>query len=271
VLKLSAGMAMQPIASPLLLDAKFGNPALTPERSSQVVLGLEQPLPIEAIVRLELWAKYLDNLVVSPDTYAGVVEREQRGEPVFINAGTGFAKGADLLFMGRTRHFFYGASLGLLSSERTNPLASGDRKTYPVPWDQQFTSAVSLSWSPNDHWLFSGRFSLRSGRPYTPVQRFRLAPAEGDQPARFVPDFAPVNSERYPWFYELSVRGEYRFNLGPVKCAFYAEVMNVTNAQNAFSYIYGTGDPDPNHQIVPERTVINHLPIRPFLGVRAEY
>ncbi len=270
VVKLSAGMAMQPVASPLLLDPVYGNPGLTPERSEQVVLGLEQPLPFEALLRLELWAKHLDNLVVNPDTYAGVLDRQARGEPVYVNAGTGFAKGADLLFMGRTRHFFYGASLGLLSSDRTNPLATGPQ-TYATPWDQQFTSAVSLSWSPNDHWLFSGRFSLRSGRPYTPIQRFRLVPAEGDLPERYVPDFAPINSQRYPWFYELSVRGEYRFNLGPVKAAFYLEVMNVTNAQNAFSYIYGVGDTDPNHQIIPERGVINHLPIRPFIGVRAEY
>jgi len=275
VVKLSAGMAMQPVASPLLLDAKYGNPALTPERSSQIVLGLEQPLPIEALVRLEIWAKYLDNLVVNPDTYQGVLDREARGQPVFVNQGTGWARGADLLVMGRTRHFYYGLSVGLLSSERTNPLASG-RRTYPVPWDQQFTSAASLSWSPNDHWMFSGRFSLRSGRPYTPVKQFRLV-GSGTDDARFIPDFAPTNSERYPWFYELSVRGEYRFNFGPVKMAFYLEVMNVTNAQNAFAYIYGVGDTGPKPSdpaaplVIPERGVVNHLPIRPFLGIRAEY
>ncbi|MBL8952459.1 MAG: TonB-dependent receptor [Myxococcaceae bacterium] len=273
VIKVSAGVSLQPIQSPLLLDERYGNPALTPERSSQVVLGLEQPLPFEALVRLELWVKYLDNLVVNPDTYAGVLEREARGDRVFVNGGTGLARGGDLLFMGRTRHFFYGLSLGLLSSERTNPLATTGRNTYPVPWDQQFTSAFSLSWSPNDHWLFSGRFSLRSGRPYTPVTGFRLI-TDDEGKLRWVPDFAAINSERYPWFYELSLRGEYRWNFGPVKMAFYAEVMNVTNAMNAFTYIYGSGTTDPTAPggvMQPERGQVNHLPIRPFIGVRAEY
>ncbi|MBK7862356.1 MAG: TonB-dependent receptor [Archangiaceae bacterium] len=272
VLKVSTGVAMQPVQSPLLLDPTYGNPRLSPERSLQVVGGIEQPLPIEALLKLEVWAKYLDQLVVNPDTPAGLAERLARGEPAFVNQGTGFARGGDLLFIGRTRHFFYGLSMGLLASDRTNPLAAV-RQTYPTPWDQKFTATATLSWSPTDHWLVSGKFSFRTGRPFTPIENFRLVDrdANGDLLTRpyYVPEFGGVNSDRYPLFYELSIRAEYRFNLGPLKMAVYAEVMNLTNSTNVFSYIYGLGD--PKNGVLPDRGVVNHLPIRPFLGLRAEY
>lgn len=266
VVKLSAGVALQPVQAPLLLDPTYGNPRLHAERSLQVVFGLEQPLPIEALVRLELWAKHLDDLVVNPDTRAGVAERQARGDPVFINGGTGFARGVDLLLVGRTRYFFYGLSMGLLASDRTNPLAAS-RRTYPTPWDQKFTMAANLSWSPSDHWLVTGKFSLRTGRPYTGVEGFTLV--NGADGAYYVPQFGDVNAERYPLSYELSFRGEYRFNVGPVKAAIYGELLNVTNSMNTFVQIYGTGDPAKMEE--PQSGSVSHLPFRPFLGFRVEY
>src|SRR5262249_11417035 len=152
------------------------------------------------------WGKYLDHLVANPDSPAALARLEASGQPVFQNVGTGFARGADLLFMGRTRHFFYGASMGLLWSDRTNPLAQ-DPTTYPTPWDQRFTSALNLSWSPNDHWLITGKLSFRTGRPYTPVMSF----------VNGTPVFGAPDSARYPAFYELSARAEYRFNVWQLK------------------------------------------------------
>ncbi len=277
VLKLSTGVALQPVQYPLMLDPTYGNPKLSPERSYQIVAGLEQPLPIEALVRLEVWAKFLDQLVVNPDNKADVDARRARGEPVFVNGGTGFARGADLLVLGRARYFFYGLSVGLLSAERTNPLATR-QKTYPTPWDQQFTAAANVSFSPTDHWLFTARFSIRSGRPVTSVSGWNQINVDCDTgqlptpdttkfcPA-WSPEFGPPNAERYPWFYEVSVRGEYRFNIGPVKSAVYLEAMNITNNTNVFTYLYSTGA----SALPPVLSPIAHLPFRPFLGVRAEY
>jgi hypothetical protein len=50
VLKVSFGMATQFQPNPVLLDASYGNPDLDPERTRQIVVGLEQPLPFEALV-----------------------------------------------------------------------------------------------------------------------------------------------------------------------------------------------------------------------------
>jgi len=224
--------------------------------------------------------KWLDQLIVNPDTQAGVEQLLARGEPVYQNRGTGFARGADLLFTGRTRHFFYGLSAGLLFSDRTNPLAEGV-KTYATPWDQRFTLNASLTWSPTPKWVFTGRLNFRTGRPVTPVSAFVATPASASLNCGtdstgaplagcYVPQFGDANSSRYPGFYEFNVRGEYHFKAGPLEMAVYAEVLNLTYSNNVFAYSYDKGD-YASMTPPPEPSTINHLPIRPFLGLRAEY
>ena len=280
VLKASVGIAAQPSLIPLYLDPKVGNPHLLPERSWTGIIGLEQPLPFEAFLRLEGWVKYLDRLVVNPDSPQKLAQIEAAGGQVFSNLGTGLAKGVDLLFLGRTRYFSYGASAALLFADRHNPLATGVQD-YPAPWDQRFTLAAHVSFSPNNKWLFtartsistpdpSARFNFRTGRPYTPVLGFvKTNPGERCPDGCFVPVFADTNSARYPGFYEISARAERRFRLGPLDMAAYLEVMNLTNSTNLFARIYDTGDYAAGTE--PKSGAFNHLPIRPFLGVRAEY
>ena len=94
---------------------------------------------------------------------------------------------------------------------------------------------------------------------------------EAVEVGHWVPFFGPTNSDRYPPFYELSARVERRFTLGPLKMAAYLEVMNITYAQNVFAYVYDEGIATTDELKVPERGALNHLPIRPFLGIRAEY
>lgn len=61
---------------------------------------------------------------------------------------------------------------------------------------------------------------------------------------------------------------EKRFKAGALDLAWYAELLNVTNAQNAFLYVYGKGDYASGTP--PSLGTFNHLPIRPFLGIRGE-
>ena len=85
----------------------------------------------------------------------------------------------------------------------------------------------------------------------------------------WVPVFGRTSGERYPFFFELSLRGEHRFQWGPFACALYVEVLNVTNTMNVFSWVYGVGNFAEGVQ--PNQGRFTHLPIRPFAGVRFEY
>ena len=263
VLKLEAGVATQQTSNVLMLDPGYGNRDLLPERSRQLVLGIEQPLPFQALLRLEGFAKWLDRLAVNPDGDAGVRALLSRGEPVFQSAGTGTARGVDLLLLGRATKFSWGLSSSLIFSERVNPLAAG-RSRYPTPFDQRFGFAGNVSVIPADRWLLSLRASFHTGRPYTPVIGFTR-----DEPGhRYRPVFGDTNSERYAGFFEASARVERQFRFAGFKMAWYAEVLNLTNATNIFSLTYDSGD--FARGATPGQGSFNHLPIRPFLGIRGE-
>ncbi len=263
VLKLSAGMVTERVGSPLLRDPTYGNPSLSPERSVQVVLGLEQLVPI-GLLRLEAWGKWLDQLAVNPDSQVGVQRAIAAGQPVYQSIGSGFARGVDLLLLGRTRRWAYGASSGFVYSDRENPLATG-RERYPAPWDQRVTLAAHVSWTPTDDWLLAAQATFHTGRPFTSVLGF----TRDETQKKFVPIFGATNSARYPTFFEASVRVQRRFSAWALPMAWYAELLNVTNAQNEFAQIYGKGDFAGG--VPPVAGTFNHLPIRPFLGVRGEY
>ncbi len=264
VLKLSGGYVLQPVQTALALDPTYGNPGLTPERTASLIAAVEQPLPFEALLKIEGWSKWLSNLVVNPDSNAGVQDRVAQGLPAYTNAGTGLAYGVDAMLFGRTRQFSYNVGVGALRADRTNPLATL-RTTYPVQWEQQFTAAAGLSWSPNSKWLFTTRANFRTGRPYTPITTFVTDPSN----TYWQPQYGTTSGARYPFFFELSVRGEHRFQWGPLQCSLYLEVLNLTNTMNVFSWVYGTGDVATGVQ--PNQGRFTHLPIRPFLGLRFEY
>jgi hypothetical protein len=264
VLKVSTGFALQPVASPLLLDAHYGNPALLPQQSVNLVVGGEQPLPFEALLKVEGWSKWLSALAVNPDSTQALDARLTAGLPAYESTGTGTAYGIDLILVGRVQKFAYTFGFGLQQAHRVNPLAAGLRD-YRVEWEQPVSTAASLTWSPTSKWVVTGRANFRTGRPYTPIASFTA----DDANQQYVPVFGPTSSSTFPFFFELSFRGEYRFTAGPLQCAAYLEVLNVTNTQNVFTYIYNKGTYADG--IEPSRSAFNHLPIRPFLGLRAEY
>lgn len=264
VLKASGGTVLQPISTPLALDPTFGNPKLTPEQNTSLIVAIEQPLPFEALVRLEGWSKWYSNLVINPDSRAALDERLAAGLPAYTNGGTGLAYGVDAMLLGRTSHFSYNLGVGVLKADRTNPLATS-RMTYPVQWEQQLTLGGGVSWSPNAHWLVTTRANFRTGRPYTPISTF----VADDTNSFWVPVYGRTSGERYPFFFELGLRGEHRFQWGPVQLALYAEVLNLTNTMNVFSWVYGEGNVAEG--VMPNQGRFLHLPIRPFLGLRGEY
>jgi TonB family protein len=264
VIKASAGIVWQPFQRPLALDSQYGNPYLLPERAIHLIGAIEQPLPIEALVRVEGWSKLMSNLVTNADAQSTLDSRTAQGLPAYTNDGSGISYGVDGMLVGRTRRFSYSLGLGALSATRTNPLAVKSQ-TYHVQWEQQFSAGASVTWAPNSKWIVTARGNVRLGRPYTPVSSFVL----NDDKSQFVPQFGDTSSQRYPAFFEFNLRGEHRFQWGPLSCAFYAEVLNVTNSMNVYSFIYGTGNIAENKE--PTQGRFTHLPIRPFLGLRAEY
>jgi hypothetical protein len=82
-----------------------------------------------------------------------------------------------------------------------------------------------------ERWELSGRFTLASGRPYTPP----LMPDSFDQ-NRYIYDVQRFNAERLPAFHRLDVRVDRKFGLLGRNTSLFAEVQNLYNNQSTINY-----------------------------------
>lgn len=265
VLKAAWGVYHQVPRNPLELDPTYGNPDLGPERATHYIVGLEQMLPLRTLLRVEGYYKDLRDLVVNPDDPAAVA-----AGTTFTNDGTGWAYGADALLLHRGERFGFGLSYGYLQTERTNPLNTRYAKTYAPHQLQEHTFAASADYSIADTWVFAARYQFHVGRPYSTLGSFSLEERDGEQV--YVPVLGAgdrLNDGRLGSFHEASVRAERWFRFNAWRMVVYAELLNVTNHSSVYVYMYDEGDPATG--TLPKRGAFNHLPIRPFLGLRGEY
>ncbi len=258
-----AGWAVvhQPLREPLLFDPDVGAEDLRAERALHLSTGVQQLLPFGGLIRVEAYHRVLDRLLVNPDTRAAV----ERG-PAYASIGTGKASGIDVFFAMRRGRVGLAVTYSLLTTERTNPLNEAGPKTFAPAWDQRHGLRVmgEVKIGRKRNWLIAGMWELRSGRPRTPVTP--IPDLDGRGGWHVVPE--AYNSESYnPWT-ELSLRFEhFRVIKERVKLAVYLDVLNATYAQGQFVWIYGAGeDGEP-----PEPYIFRQLPIRPWIGVRAEF
>jgi TonB family protein len=271
VLKAGAGVYTQRSIGVLELDPVYGNPELGAERVVQVVAGVEQALPFGVLARVEAWSRTLTDLVVNPD-----VASDLQDGPAYSNDGSGWARGADLHLLWRSRIFGAGLSYGYVDSERDNPRHRVFARRYAPLQQQRHTLGVMGDARIGDAWVVSARYQFHSGRPYTPITGFRLAEVDGGSVWVPIVGDPPGDSGRRPLdnvynrpFHELSIRAEWWRRFALWRMTVYAEVLNVTNSTTTFVPSYDSGDPDQG--VLPAESAIETLPIRPFVGVRAEY
>ena len=263
--KASWGLMHQPLRDPMLFDPSVGAGDLEAERALHLTTGIQQLLPFGAILRIEGYHKVLDRLLVNPDTPAAL----ERG-PSYASVGTGTASGLDVFFAMRKGRVGMAATYSLLVTERTNPLNEAGPQTYAPAWDQRhgFRLMGEIKLGRHRNWLIAGMWELRTGRPRTPVSPERNATGDG---WHVVPH--DYNSRTYgPWT-ELSLRFEhFRIIKDKVKLAVYIDVLNATYAQGEFVWIYGPGtETEEGDPVAPDPFVFRQLPIRPWIGMRAEF
>ncbi|MEM9192278.1 MAG: TonB family protein [Myxococcota bacterium] len=226
----------------------IGNPNLEPIRSVHTGAGFEwEPAPgVELSV--EGFYKRLWNRVVATE---GSVA------PFYENRGIGRIYGGEfgLRLTPEDGNYFAYVSYTLSRSERRdNP---GD------PWrlfdfDQTHILSATLSYRFPANWRLGATFRLVSGNPTTPVVG-SIYDATNDV---YQPVDGSINSQRDPLFHRLDLRLEKIWEFDDWKFAFFIDVQNAYNRQNAegisFNYDYS------------ESEQISGLPIIPSIGVRGE-
>jgi hypothetical protein len=262
-LKVTGAVVHQVPDDPLVFDPLVGGRDLRPERALQVAAAFEQLLPFGALVRVEGWAKKLDHLLVNPDTRAALAAGRS-----YESTGSGTAMGLDAFFGFRAERVSAVVSYSLSRAQRTNPLNTAGPQRFEPFFDQRHALKVGgqVTIGPRDELTISANWELRAGRPRTPVTFVRT----GDDWLAVPYDY---DGKRYPAYTELSVRFESRrLVVGKAKLSFYVDVINATFAQSPLIWIYGQGDTDEDGRARPPRAyVLRQLPIRPWIGFRAEF
>lgn len=255
--KISAGLYHRVVEDPLATDPVYGNPELKAERSWQAVVGVDQALPIGdgGFVRVEAYVAKLENLVVNPDNQAAV----DRGL-TFTNDGSGRNMGVDVLFAARTERVQVTTNLSLLDAKRDNPLNEVFGDEYMPSQAQAVTAGVSVEYQLTPKWRLTGRYDFHSGRPASSVEPASVEPGGAE-----TLQLSALNDQRLGDFHQLDLRVEWRHATPRLRWSVYLEVLNVLYLKNDF---------------LPTATVVDgeltegmfeHLPTRPFLGVRADF
>jgi len=145
------------------------------------------------------------------------------------------------------------ASAGLI-----NTSAGGITPTVVAPLDyaQEHKGSVSLDyrWGKGDGGAILEQlglnllFTFNSGHPYTystgstGQQNVDMGNVLGTTDTRSRTPLEPVNNSTTPWVFEIDLRIDKTFSVGPVEVNVYAYIQNLLNTQNVINVYYRTGN-----------------------------
>lgn len=260
--KVAAGRYHQTPRDPQVFAPGLGNPDIAREVATQVVVGVDQGLPLPGeegggLLRVELWQSWLDDLIVHPDTWT-----PDDPDPGFANAGSGVNRGIDLMLAGRSGRVRGMLTWGLLFAERVNSLNTRYERRIAPGQDQQHTVNVNLEFQASPRWRLTSRYGFHTGRPVSTVR----GTGDVDPDTRIETlEIACLNCARTGSFHNLDLRAEWRRAMDRFRLTFYAEVLNATYARNDFTPITTIEDGER------QDSMFYHLPTRPFMGIRADF
>ncbi len=219
------------------------DPSLHPERSSQVILGVEHALAPGTKVQASLY--YTDRTALLT-----------RGDgDGFANHGRGTTYGGELFTAMRRGPWFGFVSYALSRSTRVDRPGATERL---FDFVQTHDLNVAASWK-RGAWQIGARFQYTTGQLDTDV----LGSIYDSDNDRYVPIYGEINASRGPGHHQLDVRIDrtWRWS-GKRALTLFVDVANVylnppiLGTEYSFDY--------------SERSVIEGLPILPSIGLRGE-
>jgi len=212
----------------------FGNANLEPEKSIQYEVGLQQGLTSDIKLDFTVYYKDVSNLIQSQVKVAGEAAASKEFQ-VITNISYANVKGFTISLLKRR------ALDGLLSGnlDYSYQIAEGsfedpldffvdtrsDRQTeqkfIPLSHERQHTLNASLVLSDPGNWLVSTIMYYWTGTPYTPALPSNLTSVEFEN-----------NSDRRPDIFNVDLRVEKFFALGPMNLSLFLQVNNIFDISN---------------------------------------
>jgi len=194
------------------------NPSLKPKAAAHISLSydhLTEPLELRATVYDK---EYRDLHLDGADGLTG-------------NGGFGFARGAEFFLKSKGRRREFILVYNFLRSRRKE----GDLLDLaPSPYEIVHSATAVASWTIGKTEL-GFRYSIASGRPYTPLAGREWDPVD----QAYAPVWGEPYSARYPFYHRLDVTGNTRFTLWNRLIVLYFGLTNALNNKNILRYDYG--------------------------------
>ena len=205
----------------MFIAANPANRSLRDEKSTHFIIGANHLLRNDLKFTLEGYYKKLDHLI-TPTTTAGTL---------LTNAGDGWSSGFDAILLKSFTSQFYGqVTYSYAVSKRNNHDGFGE---YENAYNQPHNFAAIFGYEINKEWFVSARWKYNVGRP---KDRFIIHENVFDNPdmMRFSKEITARNADRLPDFHLLSVRVDYRKQLGRFGLITFLELDDLYNRFNTW-------------------------------------
>lgn len=204
------------------ITPQLGNPALRSPTARHYSLGLEHEWADAWSWSLELYYKALDDLPL------GLPEDAPDADKLYSNDVEGRAYGFDLFINKNLTDRWYGwFALSFAKSQRTN-LRTEQTRDYQL--DTPLIANWVVNYQMNPRFNLGGRWTLRSGAPYTPIVDVKENPYFDDA---VFPEYGEPYSERLPLYSQLDLRFKWDLTLfGRLKSAVILDIINALNQKN---------------------------------------
>lgn len=145
------------------------------------------------------------------------------GNEAFTSIGRGRVMGIEAYVQQKLiKNLFYVASATIYKSE----FSGADGVFRPSTWDYGFIFSATIGYEMKKNWNIGAKYRFAGGQPYTPFDIERstssyLTTGSG------VYDFTKLNSERLPFFQQLDVRIDKKFNFKNASLSLFIDFQNV--------------------------------------------
>ncbi len=216
----------------------MGNSDLSPQKTVNYELGLQQQLTQDYALDLTLFYKDIRDLIATE-----IIEKKDTYDKYarYINKDYGMVKGITLSLQKRQVGLFggsidytYQVALGNASDPRSawmnnqkEPPVESEKKMVPLDWDRRHSLNLSLFVTNGKTYNLSFISKFGSGLPYTPAYQNQKT--------------APENSGRKPAFFDFSIYGYRYINIGKSRISLYVKIYNLFDRKNELDVYSDTG------------------------------